>query len=179
MSVLLHALHYFYSFFLSFFIFSTLQGLWGLSSLTRHWTWAMAVKASSPNHWSAREFPIISVLDLDISYNERCLFQSACLINSHNIIMWLDNFHKNVSSAFWYERESIWPLREFLIEKVDLNTYAHIPMESSSSKECVMVSNHRHFCVFMPSSLELFWTSVTIEPSYSSTAGIFGLSKQH
>ena len=27
-----------------------------LSSLTRNWTWAIAVKVLSPNHWTAREF---------------------------------------------------------------------------------------------------------------------------
>ena len=30
---------------------------WLLSFLTRDWTWAMAVKAPSPNHWTACEFP--------------------------------------------------------------------------------------------------------------------------
>ena len=36
-----------------------LHGLWDLSSLTRDWTWATAVKVSNPNHWSAREFPCL------------------------------------------------------------------------------------------------------------------------
>ena len=34
-----------------------LHSLWDLSSPTRDWTWAPAVRASSPNHWIAREFP--------------------------------------------------------------------------------------------------------------------------
>ena len=33
------------------------QTLWGLSSLTRDWTWAMAMKAQNPNHWATRELP--------------------------------------------------------------------------------------------------------------------------
>ena len=31
--------------------------LWDLSTLTRDWTWDMAVKVPSPNHWTTREFP--------------------------------------------------------------------------------------------------------------------------
>ena len=30
---------------------------WDLSSQTRDWTWALAVKALSPNHWTARQVP--------------------------------------------------------------------------------------------------------------------------
>ena len=33
------------------------HGLWDLSSPTRDWTRATAVKVMSPSHWSAREFP--------------------------------------------------------------------------------------------------------------------------
>ena len=33
------------------------QTLWGLSSLTRDWTCAMAMKAQNPNHWATRELP--------------------------------------------------------------------------------------------------------------------------
>ena len=36
-----------------------LGGLWDLSSPTRDWTWALAVKAPSANPWSARAFPIL------------------------------------------------------------------------------------------------------------------------
>ena len=35
------------------------RGLRDLSSPIRDRTWAMAVKAQSPNHWTAREFPIL------------------------------------------------------------------------------------------------------------------------
>ena len=45
--------------FLSFL--AMLQGLWDLSSLTRDRTWALAVKAQSPNHWTARELPMLFV----------------------------------------------------------------------------------------------------------------------
>ena len=31
-----------------------------LSSVTRGWTWALAVKAPSPDHWTAREFPWVT-----------------------------------------------------------------------------------------------------------------------
>ena len=40
----------------SFFL-APLHSLWDLSSLTREWTWAPAMRTSSPNHWIAREFP--------------------------------------------------------------------------------------------------------------------------
>ena len=36
---------------------AALHGLQDLSSPTRDWTWALAVKVPSPNHWTAREFP--------------------------------------------------------------------------------------------------------------------------
>ena len=42
-----------------FFFFAMLSGLQDLSCLTRGRTRALAVKASSPNHWTAREFPIM------------------------------------------------------------------------------------------------------------------------
>ena len=43
---------------ISCFILAVLCGLRDLSSSTRDWTWAPAVKAPSPNHWTAREFPV-------------------------------------------------------------------------------------------------------------------------
>ena len=42
---------------LSFFL-AALLSLWDLSSPTRDWTWATALKAPSPNHWTAGEFPL-------------------------------------------------------------------------------------------------------------------------
>ena len=39
------------------FFFVAPGSFWDLSSLTRDGTWALAVKARSPNHWTAREFP--------------------------------------------------------------------------------------------------------------------------
>ena len=52
--------------FFKFYFFATLHGLWDLSSLTRDWTWAPAVRAPSPNHWTAKKFPrlIISFLSV-------------------------------------------------------------------------------------------------------------------
>ena len=41
---------------LELFFSTTLHSLQDLSSLTRNWTWARAMKAPSPNHWSTREF---------------------------------------------------------------------------------------------------------------------------
>ena len=45
-----------------FFFFWPRHGLWYLSSPTRDGTQAPAVKAPSPNHWTAREFPYLSQL---------------------------------------------------------------------------------------------------------------------
>ena len=46
-------------FFFSFL--AMLHGLWDLSSPARDHTWALAVKAPGPNHWTAREFPQRSI----------------------------------------------------------------------------------------------------------------------
>ena len=47
--------HFLY--FILFLIFLVvLHGLWDLSSLIRDQTWAPAVEAQSPNHWTTREF---------------------------------------------------------------------------------------------------------------------------
>ena len=44
------------------YILATPLGLWDPSSPTRDWTRGPAVKALSPNHWMAREFPPSSIL---------------------------------------------------------------------------------------------------------------------
>ena len=46
---------------LLYILLATLHGLWDLSSLTSDWTWALAVKASSSSHWTAREFPCLFI----------------------------------------------------------------------------------------------------------------------
>ena len=43
-----------------YFLLVTLQNLQDLSSPTRDWTQALALKALSPNHWTIREFPAMS-----------------------------------------------------------------------------------------------------------------------
>ena len=48
----------------AFFFLATLCSLQDLSSLTRDRTWAMAVKAPSPNHWTTREFPPVKDLKM-------------------------------------------------------------------------------------------------------------------
>ena len=47
-----------------FFVFNlaALCSLQDLSSPTRDWTRALAVKVPSPNHWTAREFPDFAIL---------------------------------------------------------------------------------------------------------------------
>ena len=45
----------------SFLFLALLHVLQDLSSLTRDWTQALAVKALSPNHWTAREFPQLHI----------------------------------------------------------------------------------------------------------------------
>lgn len=40
-----------------FFFLAALHSSWDLSSLTRNRTQALAVKAPSPNHWPAKDFP--------------------------------------------------------------------------------------------------------------------------
>ena len=41
-----------------FFFWIVLCGMQDLSSLTRDWTWTLAVKAWSPNYWITREIPV-------------------------------------------------------------------------------------------------------------------------
>ena len=48
-------------------VFATLCGLQDISSLARDWTWATTVKASSPHHWTAREFPHFHVWSVSAS----------------------------------------------------------------------------------------------------------------
>lgn len=47
--------------FKGFFFLAALYSSWDLSSLTRNRTQALAVKAPSPNHWTAKDFPEESV----------------------------------------------------------------------------------------------------------------------
>ena len=42
-----------------FFFFFSGCSLWNLRSLTKDQTWVLAVKAPSPNHWNAMEFPVV------------------------------------------------------------------------------------------------------------------------
>ena len=49
--------------------FAEVCGFWDLSSLTRDWTWPLAVKALSPNLWTSREFPCDYFLDLPFLYS--------------------------------------------------------------------------------------------------------------
>ena len=44
--------------FIIFFFLAMPHCLLNLSSLTRDWTWAPAVKAQNPDHWTASEFPV-------------------------------------------------------------------------------------------------------------------------
>ena len=60
-------LHVKFSFFFFFFL-ATLCGLWDLSPLTRDWIQATAVKVPSPNHWTAREFPVKLYFKKHFSY---------------------------------------------------------------------------------------------------------------
>ena len=67
----------------SFFLcLATPWGLWCLSSLTRNWTQATAVKAPSLNHWTARESPRYPSLDLR---NE-----NSFIMNRHCILLRYD-----------------------------------------------------------------------------------------
>ena len=66
-----------------FFLLAILCSLQDLSSLTRDRTWAMAVKAPSPNHWTTREFPPVKDLKMGDSpglsvwahCNHRCPYE--------------------------------------------------------------------------------------------------------
>ena len=65
--VLFYAL-LFVTFFPSYLVlllfFAVPRSLWDLSSPTRSWTWATAVKVPSPNPWTTREFPFHGVLQV-------------------------------------------------------------------------------------------------------------------
>ena len=71
-----------------YFIFlATPRGLWDLSSPTRDWTQALAVRARSPNHWTTREFPSF-ILYLNLS--------SICKL------FWLREWHTDRTSLFFF-----------------------------------------------------------------------------
>ena len=50
--------------FFFFFFFGHATGLWNVSSPSGDWTWALAMKELSPNHWIIREFPKVYTLDM-------------------------------------------------------------------------------------------------------------------
>ena len=54
--------HYIITFFSSHIFLVMLLSLWDLSSPTRDWTQALAVEALSPNHWTTRAFPLITLI---------------------------------------------------------------------------------------------------------------------
>ena len=49
-----------------FFFFGSAAQLWGVTSLTRIELGHSAVRVRSPNHWTAREFPDLSILILTL-----------------------------------------------------------------------------------------------------------------
>ena len=72
---LLDHISFYIPFLFSFSFLAVPRSLRDLSSPTRVWTWAWAVKALSPNHWTAREFPIFHFLR-----NHHTVFHSSCII---------------------------------------------------------------------------------------------------
>ena len=99
-----------------FFFLATLCSLQDLSSLTRDWTPAPAMKAPSPNHWTSREFPefhlfwsqivILQINQKELNFpflKHRFLKPIETLIGRilHrekvlflNVLHWEDNFYK-------------------------------------------------------------------------------------
>ena len=73
-----------------FFLFWPRYLACGISSLIRDWTWTIAVKVLSPNHWTAREFPVIGSWWVD-----RCYWYSSTVVSlleaSVLNLMWLKN----------------------------------------------------------------------------------------
>ena len=67
-----------------FFFLALLQGLWDLCSLARNQTWATAAEESGSNHWTAREFPEISVYAaFQMFYNHTWLVAGGCCTGQH------------------------------------------------------------------------------------------------
>ena len=68
-----------------FFLKSAMPcGLWDLSSPTRD-PWPLAVRAWSPDHWTAREFPKVSVFDYGNLKIMKQLWHSK---NDHVLLLW-------------------------------------------------------------------------------------------
>ena len=60
----------------------TLRGLQNLSFPIWDWTLPLAVKSQSPNHWTAREFPILhlNLLQNNVSIFLCCTIYSCCIL---------------------------------------------------------------------------------------------------
>ena len=63
--------------------FAEVWGFGGLSSLTRDWTWPLAMKALSPHHWTSREFPCDYFLYLPFLYS----LESSSHLTSQSLII--------------------------------------------------------------------------------------------
>ena len=91
-----------------------LRGLWDLSSLTRDWKWATAVKVPNCNHWIARKFP----------HSKRWHLESSgkCVMYSPAASAWASD----VQLAQW-DRQKLFLLQEHFslitIWKVILSLY--------------------------------------------------------
>lgn len=67
------------------------HGLWDISSLTLDWIWALAVKVLSPNPWTAREFPGVTILTwvlFNFQHEPQKLLHSY-MVSIMNVICWL------------------------------------------------------------------------------------------
>jgi len=57
---------------------ATLYGLWDLSSPTRNWIQATAVKAGSPYHWTTRKFPHFKILFESSRFSSLSIIVQSC-----------------------------------------------------------------------------------------------------
>ena len=89
--------------FFFFFFLAVLCCLWDLSSPIKDWTWALSVRAQSPNYWTTRGMPL---LDYFLILN--CLRHSPMYLKPilTSLKLFLSIYH--VSSYVWHHSWSIW-----------------------------------------------------------------------
>ena len=97
------------------FILAMACGLWGLSSPTKDWTLAMAVKAPSPSHWTAKDCQGILWVGFILEHEEQVIC-SQVQFHGRNLAepgrlqsMWSQRVKLDwVTLSFWSPQMSQW-----------------------------------------------------------------------
>ena len=98
-------------------------GSWDLSSPTRDWTWAPAVKAPNPNHWTTRECLLLHFTDVESKDQKGEGTSTKLQIDG-------DKAGNRIQSVFW------WPIR-FSFYHWTLPSWLTYQKDEEESKPCL------------------------------------------